>query len=81
MEKNPVSAMNRFRCLLHCTKICLMSPARHIYPKRRADVLLRDNEDLTEEEKAFILSYTVTDPPVQESYAGDSSPLPTGEAL
>ena len=39
---------------------------------------MRDNNDLTEEEKAYINSHTVTDLFVQENTSGEPSFLPAG---
>jgi hypothetical protein len=54
-------------------------PGDAYLPQSAADVLLRDNKDLTEEEKAYIVSHIAAAPAVQESPLGES--LPTGSPL
>lgn len=54
------------------------APGDAYLPQTAADVLLRDNKDLTEEEKAYIVSHTAAAPAVQGSPLGEASPMPSG---
>ncbi len=58
-----------------------LTPGDAYLPQTAADVLLRDNKDLTDEEKAYIVSHIAAAPAASESVFEEATPSPTGSPL